>query len=205
MLHSQQVGHARAWIALAPIAARTPSAPVRVRRSPNGEKKPGQQNGRPHTRGLFRLGPTVLGCTDRNGPGPLAFQMAAAQTAEPLKIPTGQVWLGTVRIPRRVLADGKALPAGRYRVRLTGEFAAKDVVGQTEELERWVEFVQGNDVKGRAMAPVVPSSSLKEVAESAPPRPGRVKVQSLKPEDQYVRLWFNHGGDQILVYLPYAS
>ena len=128
----------------------------------------------------------------------------AAPAREELNIPTGQRWLGTVRIPVAVLADGKPLPAGRYRVRLTGEAAAVDAVGQLEALERWVEFVQGNEVKGRAMAPVVPAASTRQVAESRPPASGRFRVERLKG-DQYLRLWYNLGGDQILIHLPIAA
>lgn len=131
---------------------------------------------------------------------------AGAQVEEPptLALPEKETWLGTVRIPRAVLADGKPLPAGRYRVRLTTQHAEKDAVGQVEQLERWVEFVQGGEVKGRELAPVVPSKSVPDVAEAKPPAAGRAKVEQLKEGDDYVRLWFNHRGDQILIYLPYA-
>ncbi|MGE0451258.1 MAG: hypothetical protein AB7Q29_16925 [Vicinamibacterales bacterium] len=108
-----------------------------------------------------------------------------------------------MRIPVRVMADGQALAPGTYRVRLTGEHAKDEVAGQTAELERWVEFVQGSEVKGRALAPVVPSSTVQEVAETAPPGRGNVRAERLR-DDNYYRLWFNHGGDQILVYLEIA-
>lgn len=102
-----------------------------------------------------------------------------------------------------VLANGEPLPAGRYRVRLTGQAAETAPVGQLAKLERWIEFVQGDAVKGRAMAPVVPSRAVQQVAESRPPAQGRFRVERLK-QDDYLRLWYNLGGDQILIYLPIA-
>jgi hypothetical protein len=106
-------------------------------------------------------------------------------------------------LPVRVTADGKPLAAGTYRIRLTGEHAGNKAPGQQETLERWVEFVQNGDVKGRAMAPVVPQSAVKEVAEAGTPAPGRVRVQRLRG-DEYYRVWFNHRGDHVLIYLPIA-
>jgi hypothetical protein len=120
-----------------------------------------------------------------------------------LNLPDKQVWLGTAHLPVRVMADGKALAAGTYRVRLTGEHAANDVVGQNDQLERWVEFVQGSTVKGRALAPVVPPQSAKEVAHEPLPTRGTVRVERLK-EDAYYRVWFNYHGDQVMIYLPIA-
>jgi hypothetical protein len=122
---------------------------------------------------------------------------------EQLRLPDGRVWLGTVRIPARVLADGKPLAPGTYRVRLTGEHAEKNANGQLETLERWVEFVQGGEVKGRALAPTITASESGQVADTAPPRPGAARVERLR-EDKYYRVWFNHRGDQILIYLPMA-
>jgi hypothetical protein len=123
--------------------------------------------------------------------------------ASDVNVPEGRVWLGTVRLPVRLMADGAALAPGTYRVRLTGEYATKRVPGQSEQLERWVEFVQGNRVKGRAMAPVVPASAAKQVADRALPARGTVRVERLR-EDNLYRLWFNYRGDQVLIYLPRA-
>jgi hypothetical protein len=63
--------------------------------------------------------------------------------------------------------------------------------------------VQGREVKGRALAPAVPSSQSGQVAEATPPRQGAARVERLR-EDKYYRVWFNHRGDQILIYLPMA-
>ena len=69
-----------------------------------------------------------------------------------------------------------------------------------ETLERWVEFVQGGKVVSREVASVVPAAEAKLVAKDAPPAPNAVKIQTLKG-NEYVRLWFNKGGNHYLVYL----
>lgn len=111
--------------------------------------------------------------------------------------------LGTARIPKGVTADGKPLPAGTYQVRLTAQ-ETPAAVGITEKLERWVEFVQGGSVKGREVASIVPASEAKLVAKDAPPAANAVKVQMLKG-NEYMRLWFNKGGNLYLVHLPVAG
>jgi hypothetical protein len=132
---------------------------------------------------------------------PTAPRSESDTKAVALAVPDRQVWLGTVQLPATVLADGQPLPAGRYRVCLTGKHAATDVVGQSEQLERWVEFVQGNQVKGRALAPVVPASDARAVAHEALPARGTARIERLKDGDYY-RVWFNYKGDRVMVYLP---
>ena len=39
--------------------------------------------------------------------------------------------LGSVRLPKAVMADGKKLAAGTYQVRVTGQVASPDAKGQT--------------------------------------------------------------------------
>ena len=51
-------------------------------------------------------------------------------------VPTGELELGEVTLPRRVMADGQPLAAGTYQVRLTARSAQPDAVGQLAELER---------------------------------------------------------------------
>jgi hypothetical protein len=102
-----------------------------------------------------------------------AGQAPLVSPAEDLKLPSSEIWLGTVRIPRRVMPNGQPLATGRCRVRLTIEHVTKEAVGQTERLERWVEFVQGGEVRGRETRPIVPEASVPLVAEQRPPRPGR--------------------------------
>jgi hypothetical protein len=118
--------------------------------------------------------------------------------------PTGEMALGSVRVPKGVSADGKPLPAGTYQVRLTAQEAKPDAVGTSEALERWVEFMQGKDVKGREVVSIVPQAEVKMVVKDPPPPPGTVRVQTLKGND-YVRVWINRAGNHFLIYLPTSS
>ena len=114
---------------------------------------------------------------------------------------TGELALGSVRLPRAVTADGKPLPAGTYQVRLTAQAAKPEAVGTSENLERWVEFVQRGVVRGREVASIVPEGEIRMVVKDAPPRAGTSKVQVLRGND-YLRVWINRGGTHILIHLP---
>ena len=96
-------------------------------------------------------------------------------------------------------ADGKALPAGTYQVRVTGQQASPDAKGATPTLERWAEFVQRGQVKGREVVTIIPQSEIDKVQKDTPPRPNQAKVETLKGGD-YVRVWFNKGGNHYLVH-----
>jgi hypothetical protein len=122
---------------------------------------------------------------------------------EPPATNTGEVTLGSIRLPKPVMADGKPLPAGSYQVRLTSQ-TAKPAVGTSEPLERWVEFLQGKTVRGREVASIVPQNEVKLVVKDAPPASGSSKVQVLRG-NEYVRVWFNRGGNHVLVHLPIAT
>jgi hypothetical protein len=122
-------------------------------------------------------------------------------TAATPTAPTGDMALGSVRIPRAVTADGKPLAAGTYQVRLTAQEAKPEAVGTTEALERWVEFVRGGKVVGREVVSIVPASEAKVVAKDAPPRSGSSKVQMLRG-NEYLRVWINRGGNLFLIHLP---
>lgn len=122
-------------------------------------------------------------------------------TAETPEAPTGEVSLGTVRIPRAVTADGKPLPAGQYTVRVTAQQAKPEAVGTTEALARWAEFLQKGEVKGREVVSIVPAAESTMVVQDAPPRAGGSKVQMLRG-NEYLRLWFNRGGHHYLIHLP---
>jgi hypothetical protein len=102
-----------------------------------------------------------------------------------------------VTIPRVVLADGKRLPPGTYRLRLG---AADQAPAATE---RWVQFLRNGRVAGRGLAVVIPDTSIGEVAKSSPPK-NAVRVDSLKGGN-YVRVWLNRGGTNYLVHLPAAQ
>jgi hypothetical protein len=109
--------------------------------------------------------------------------------------------LGSVHIPRNVMADGKPLKAGTYRLRLTADNATPPAAGQTPQYERWVEFLQGNKVVGREVVSVVPRDEISQVAQDKPPAPGGSKVELLKGND-YLRVWVNRGGTHYLIHLP---
>ena len=111
--------------------------------------------------------------------------------------------LGTVRIPKGVSANGQPLPAGTYTVRLASE-GVPGKVGQTADLSRWCEFVQGNEVKGKELCTVLSSSEIGAVVKDSPPASGSSKVQLLKGND-YLRVWINRGGTHYLMHLPASA
>ena len=113
---------------------------------------------------------------------------------------SGGTSVGTVRLPQAVRANGQPLPAGTYTVRLTKE-TAPAVVGQPAASTRWVEFVQGNEVRGRELASVVSSADIAAVGETKPlPAPGTARVHALRG-GEYVRVWLNSAGTHYLVHL----
>jgi hypothetical protein len=66
--------------------------------------------------------------------------VAAQQLTSIVDVPQGDLELGTVSLPRVVMADGQTLSTGDYQVRLTARSATPDIVGALTVLERWVEF-----------------------------------------------------------------
>jgi len=125
-------------------------------------------------------------------------------TATAPAVPAGDLALGKVKLPRAVTADGKALPAGTYDVKLTAQAAKPTAVGTTEPLERWVEFAQGGTVKGREVVSIVPQAEIKMVVKDAPPAAGASKVQVLRG-NEYLRVWINKAGNHYLIHLPAAG
>jgi len=120
-------------------------------------------------------------------------------------VPTGELVLGTVHLTKATTADGKPLPAGVYQVKLTAQEAKPDAKGASENIERWVEFVQKGTVKGREVVSIVPQNEVKNVVKDAPPAAnGAPKVQMLKGND-YLGVWFNKGGNHYLIYFPAAA
>ena len=115
----------------------------------------------------------------------------------------GQTALGTVRVPQQVTANGQPLAAGTYTLRLSADTVAP-VVGQPAGESRWVEFLQGTQVKGKEIATVVPSAEVQQIAKMAPPAAGTAKVQVLKGAD-YLRIWINRAGTHYLVHLTAAA
>jgi hypothetical protein len=142
--------------------------------------------------------------------GALTGSNAAAQHKAPNQQPatteapaatTGEVTLGSVRLPKSVTADGKPLPAGTYTMKLTAQQAAPEAVGSSEPLERWVELSQGKEVKGREVVSIVPQNEIKMVVKDTPPASGTSKVQLLKGND-YLRVWVNRAGTHYLIHFP---
>ncbi len=111
-------------------------------------------------------------------------------------VPPGEQALGTIELPRRVLADGQALAAGTYGVHLTARAAAPALA----PLERWVEFRQEDVVVGQEVAAIVPASEIGDVAESSPPASGSSRVEVLRG-NEYVRVWINRNGMHYLIHL----
>jgi hypothetical protein len=132
---------------------------------------------------------------------PATSGQSQPMAAPDASVPAGELALGSVRITRRVTADGKPLAAGTYQVRLTADEAKPDVAGQTAKLERWVEFVQRGQVRGREVVSIVPQQEIGQVADGSPPRAGGSKVELLKGND-YLRVWINRGGNHYLIHLP---
>lgn len=124
--------------------------------------------------------------------------LVGAILAAPL-LARAQETLGTVRLPSKVSANGQALAAGTYTLRLSQE-PVTPVVGQGPNAARWIEFVQGGQVKGKELASVVDPADVKAVAKRNPPAAGRPLVQALRGSD-YIRVWVNHAGTQFLIHL----
>ena len=124
-------------------------------------------------------------------------------TAPAPTAPAGEVALGSVHLPKAVKADGKTLAAGTYTVRVTSQSATPDAKGQSPTLERWLEFVQKGQVKGREVGSIVPQAEIGQVQKDTPPRANGSKIETLKGGD-YMRLWINRGGNHYLVHFPNA-
>ncbi len=129
----------------------------------------------------------------------------SAQTAQQGQAPAGETALGSVRLTRSVMADGKPLKAGTYQVRLTSQDASPAVPGI--KMERWVEFLQGGKVAGREVVSIVPAAELKDLMPGPDTLPraasGSARVEMLKGDD-YVRVWINRGGVHYLIHMPPA-
>jgi hypothetical protein len=115
--------------------------------------------------------------------------------------PNGTV-LGSVTLNRKVLADGQPMAAGTYQVRLSSD-PVKQVVGESPDAERYVEFVRAGKVLGREVATVIPNSDMSTMKYGRPPV-NSSKVESLRGGD-YLRIWINKGGNNYLIHLPPAA
>ena len=111
--------------------------------------------------------------------------------------------LGSVTINKKVMANGQPLAAGTYTVRLSSD-SVTSVVGESADSEKWVEFVQGGQVKGKELATVVTGADVKTVSKEKAPAAGTARVDMLKGAD-YLRVWINHGGTHYLIHLTLAT
>jgi len=150
--------------------------------------------------GLLVVGPATSLAMAQGAVAPLA--QPTTEAASP--VPPGDLALGTVRVPRNVMAGGQPLAAGTYQVRLTGEEAPGKATGATASYERYVEFVQAGKVKGKEVASIVAAADTSKVAKLAQgrkaPATGSSKVEMLKGND-YLRVWINRGGNNYLIHL----
>lgn len=135
----------------------------------------------------------------RKSVGAILGAVVAVALLVPAVLSAQATSLGTVRLGKAVMADGKALPAGSYSLRVSTE-AVKKVTGQAADNATWVEFVQGGTVKGRELASVVPSAEVKTVIKGTAPAAGSTKVELLKG-GEYLRVWANRGGKHYLLHL----
>lgn len=135
----------------------------------------------------------------------LVGSLTASVAAQQGEAPAGETALGSVRLTRSVMADGKPLKAGTYQVRLTSQDATPAVPGI--KMERWVEFLQGGKVAGREVVSIVPAAELKDLMpgpDNLPrARAGGSRVEMLKG-NEYVRVWINRGGVHYLIHMPPA-
>jgi hypothetical protein len=111
--------------------------------------------------------------------------------------------IADLTLPHAVLADGKALPAGRYELRLTTQHPSA-VPGATSEASCWVQFFKNGVLAGRELATVLGAGDVGAVAKG--PQPGRneARVDLLKGGDYY-RIWINHEGTHYIINVPPGS
>jgi hypothetical protein len=130
--------------------------------------------------------------------GALITAFAASATAQ-----TPAMTLGTVRLTKKLMADGKPLAAGTYQVRLSADEVTPAAAGQDPNGEKWVEFVRGGKVVGREVATVVSAQDISTIAKGKRPRANGTSVEMLKGGD-YWRVWINKGGTNYIINLPPA-
>ena len=114
-------------------------------------------------------------------------------------VPTTTTVIGTVRIGKAVKADGQPLAVGTYTMRVTEREATPAAAGQTPQFERWAEFLQGNQVKGREVVTIVPPDAARQVMKERFPPNNGYRADVLKGGDYY-RIWYNKGGTHYLVH-----
>ena len=116
---------------------------------------------------------------------------------------TSATALGTVHLPKKLMADGKPLAAGTYTVRLTTD-EGKPAAGQTPQGELYVEFLQGGKVVGRELAIVVSAADIGAIAKGQRVKANASVVEMLKGGD-YWRVWINRSGTNYIINMPPAA
>ena len=176
--------------------AQQPAPTPKTAPAPKAEAKPADQAEKPAPKPK----PKPKMAAGDNAEAGHAAPKAQPNTTEAPNATGTAMALGTVHLPKALKADGKELPAGSYQVRLTADEAKPDAKGSSEVLERWVEFVKAGKVVGREVVSIVPANEAKLVQKDTPPAAGGSKVEALKGGD-YIRVWFNKGGNYYLVHL----
>lgn len=147
--------------------------------------------------------PPATQTTKPEPPKPAAPATTKSDVSKPAAPSGGAQGLGSVRVPRNAVANGEALAAGTYTVRLASG-GVPGAVGQTPDESKWVEFVQGTQVRGKEVATVMTADEVKKIAETSIPAPGTNKVQVLKGEE-YLRVWINRANTHYLVHLALSK
>ncbi len=147
------------------------------------------------------LGTVLASAQTTRGQSRVLLPKTQPATAPAPTVPSGEIALGSVQLSKSVMADGKKLPAGTYQVRVTAQAASPNAAGQSAGLERWIEFVQGGQVKGREVVTIIPQSETGLVQKDTPPARNASKFEMLQGGD-YMRLWINRGGNYYLVHFP---
>jgi len=130
-------------------------------------------------------------------------RLAASSLDGSEAVPTQAMTLATVHIPRTVKANDQMLAPGTYTVQLMGE-PLKPAVGETPNLEQWVEFLQAGKVRGKAVASIVPADQILQVEREPVPASGQARIDILKG-NEYLRVWINRNGNNYLIHLPTAT
>jgi hypothetical protein len=126
--------------------------------------------------------------------------LAYAQGSSAIRTYGRPTLIGTVRISRSVMADGKPLAAGTYQVHLSTD-PLQPAVGQSPGGERFVEFRRGEKVVAREVATVIFEGDVASVAKGRRPRLNSSTFEMLKGGD-YWRVWINRDGTNYLINLP---